>query len=403
MAAAKRSELCAPELPGLRAELLFTLLAENVREYAVFLLDADGVIRCWGEGARLMKWWTAHQAEGAHLRLLYPDGGAEDGTAEEHLQTAAASGEYTGEGHRVRSDGSTFWAGVTLSSLRNAGGELVGFTKVTRDFSARRAVEASLAAQAQSLPQPPRLDDEVTRARTLIASVSHELRTPLNAMLGYVALLEHMITDTQQRDYIVRLQRSGRHLVQIVNDILDMSGDDTAPIAMSRAVRRLGAAVQESLADIQAQARDSGVEIVNAMSGTAGDVAYFGDEGRVRQILVNLLTNALKFTGERGRITVSGGAAARVAGAALTGPGPWAYVRVEDNGRGIPDDMQAAIFEPFQQSDETDRHQGSGLGLAISRRLARVMGGDLTVQSAVGVGSVFTLWLPIAPSHPVPR
>src|SRR3954465_8106282 len=146
--------LCAPDLSKLRAELLFTLVAENVREYAIFLMDTDGIIRCWGEGARLMKWWTRQQAEGAHLRLLYPDGGAEDGTAEAHLAHAAESGEYSGEGHRVRSDGSTFWAYVTLTAVRNSDGQLVGFTKVTRDFSARRAVESALLQQRNAAAAP---------------------------------------------------------------------------------------------------------------------------------------------------------------------------------------------------------------------------------------------------------
>src|SRR3954467_13613382 len=104
---------CAPKVAGLAADLIYTLVAENTRDYAIFLMDADGIIRCWGEGARLMKWWTRQQAEGAHLRLLYPDGGSEDGTSELHLQTAAETGEYTGEGHRVRRDGSTFWAYIT--------------------------------------------------------------------------------------------------------------------------------------------------------------------------------------------------------------------------------------------------------------------------------------------------
>jgi hypothetical protein len=93
--------LCAPDVPGLEPELLFTLLAESVRDYAIFLIDVNGIIRCWGEGARLMKWWTTHQAVGAHLRLLYPDRGSEDGTAESHLAIAAEHGEYNGEGRRA--------------------------------------------------------------------------------------------------------------------------------------------------------------------------------------------------------------------------------------------------------------------------------------------------------------
>jgi PAS domain S-box-containing protein len=120
-------------------------LAENVHDYAIFLMDINGVITYWGESARLIKWWTKEEAEDAHLRLLYPEGGSEDGTAEDHLQQAAASGEYVGEGQRIRAGGSTFWAHVTLTRLLDEEGKLVGFVKLTRDLTARRAIEVAVA------------------------------------------------------------------------------------------------------------------------------------------------------------------------------------------------------------------------------------------------------------------
>jgi PAS domain S-box-containing protein len=123
----------------------FAALADNVRDYAIFLMDRDGVMTFWGEGAHLMKWWTREEAKGGHLRMLYPEGGSEDGTAEEHLHEAEIQGEYVGEGCRVRRDGSTFWAGVTLTALRDPEGDLIGFAKTTRDLTARRATEQAVA------------------------------------------------------------------------------------------------------------------------------------------------------------------------------------------------------------------------------------------------------------------
>ncbi len=123
----------------------FAALAENVRDYAIFLLDRDGVITFWGEGAHLMKWWTREEAEGSHLRLLYFEGGSDDGTAEGHLRDAERDGEYIGEGRRVRRDGSTFWAGITLTALHDPDGQLIGFAKMTRDLTARRATESAVA------------------------------------------------------------------------------------------------------------------------------------------------------------------------------------------------------------------------------------------------------------------
>ena len=396
--------LCAPEVPGLPAELLYSLIAENVRDYAIFLLDAGGIIRCWGESARLMKWWTRQQAQGAHLRLMYPDGGSEDGTAEAHLEIAARTGEYNGEGHRVRSDGSTFWAYVTLTALRTPNGKLVGFTKVTRDFSARRAVELALQRERRAAPDSQQILAEANRIKRIVATLSHELRNPLNAILGSLSLLERQASRSEQeRTHIERLHRTSRHLLAILDDVLEMTRADSGHLTLSPAVRRLGSAIEDALAGVEAQAASRNVVLVNSVSGAAADLPYWGDEKRVRQIVVNLLTNAIKFSDPGGRITISGGTAESVTGAALAGAGPWIYARVEDTGRGIPRDRIEAIFEPFEQSEVADQQEGTGLGLAISRQLARMMAGDLVVESEPGKGSRFTLWLPITPSEPVPR
>src|SRR3954453_9313504 len=390
--------LCAPEIHGLDSELLYTLVADNVRDYAIFLMDADGIIRCWGESARLMKWWTKQQAEGTHLRFLYPDGGAEDGTAESHLQMAAESGEYNGEGHRVRSDGSTFWAYVTLTALRGHDGALVGFTKVTRDFSARRAVESALIQQRDgvSTAATQQTVEQLEYMKRLVANLSHELRSPLTAVAGSVALLAaKMASDDPDRPHIERLQRNSRHLLAIVEDVLVMSRAESGQLTLSPSVQRLGPVVDEALADVEMEARARQLTIVNAVSAGAADVPYWGDEGRVRQIIVNLLTNAIKFTDPNGRITISGGSGETVTGAQLAGPGPWMYVRVEDTGRGIPPERLQAIFEPFQQSESADQRRGTGLGLSISRQFARTMGGDLVAEREVKPGSAVTLWVAV--------
>jgi PAS domain S-box-containing protein len=127
----------------------FAALSDNVRDYAIFLLNADGVIQYWGEGARLMKRWTKAEAEGGHLRMLYVDGGSEDGTAEGHILEAIETGEYVGQGHRVRGDGTTFWAQVTLTALKSVDGKLLGFAKTTRDLTTRHAADAAVALAAK--------------------------------------------------------------------------------------------------------------------------------------------------------------------------------------------------------------------------------------------------------------
>lgn len=173
-------------------------------------------------------------------------------------------------------------------------------------------------------------------------------------------------------------------------------------VTITAAVQPIGSAIGEALADVETYALQSGVTVTNAVSGAAAELPYWGDPGRVRQILVNLITNAVKFTSAGGGITISGGSGETVVGASLAGPGPWIFVRVEDTGRGIPPDRLDTIFEPFHQSEVTDQNRGTGLGLSISRQLARLMGGDLVAESTPGVGSRFTLWLPITPTERVP-
>jgi hypothetical protein len=175
-------------------------------------------------------------------------------------------------------------------------------------------------------------------------------------------------------------------------------------VEVGRAAVRLSAPIEAALQMVHTQAEARGLELTNAVSAKAGDVPCWGDEDRVRQVLVVLLSNAVKFTAPGGRITVSAGTAAQPSpGAQLAGAGPWAYVRVEDTGRGIPSGRLAAIFEPFVQADMelTRQHGGTGLGLTIARRLARLMGGDLTVRSEVGMGTTFFLWLEAASEEAV--
>jgi PAS domain S-box-containing protein len=386
--------------PGI-AERAFAALAENVRDYAIFLLDRDGIITFWGEGARLLKGWSKEQAEGSHLRFLYPDGGSEDGTAEAHLQQSAEQGEYTGEGHRVRGDGSSFWGGITLTALRDDNGELLGFAKVTRDLTARRAADAALKAAHGAA-------EEASQAKSLfLATISHEIRTPLSAIMAFTELLEMELagplTD-KQRHQLGRISRSSQHLLALVEDVLDFSRLEAGRLVTRRAAMQLGPVVDAALTVVEPHAEERGVEISDAVSGFAEELWCEADEERVRQILLNLLTNAIKFTEPGGRITLSAGTAEEPPpDFHAPGYGPWVYVRVEDTGIGIPADRLQVIFEAFEQADmsHTRQHGGTGLGLAISRGLARKMGGDVTVRSQPGDGSAFFLWLPAAPEVPV--
>jgi hypothetical protein len=235
--------------------------------------------------------------------------------------------------------------------------------------------------------------------------MSHEIRTPLNAVIGYSDLLDLEIAGPLtelQRSQLRRIRGSSMHLLGIIDEVLDFSRVEAGRVEVERSALRLGRPIEAALQMVQVEAARRKLELTDAVSGLAGDVPCWGDEDRVRQILVILLSNATKFTAAGGRITVSAGTAAQPSPEAqLPGQGPWGYVRVEDTGHGIPAGRLAAIFEPFEQADTalTRRHGGTGLGLTIARRLARLMRGDVTVRSEVGTGTTFFLWLEAAPEE----
>lgn len=231
-----------------------------------------------------------------------------------------------------------------------------------------------------------------------LANMSHEIRTPINAVMGYADLLEATVAgplSDRQAQFVDRIRSSSRHLLGLVNDVLDLSKIEAGETVVQVEPTPIESVTSAALAMVAPQAEASGID-VRTEGSCDGATHFLGDEDRTRQILLNLLSNALKFTGRGGRITV----ACRVVvhaptDAYLSGVGPWLLLEVTDTGKGIPPEEQLRIFNAFVQVDggHTRSTGGTGLGLTISRRLARLMDGDLTVRSKVGEGSTFSLWL----------
>ena len=225
-----------------------------------------------------------------------------------------------------------------------------------------------------------------SRAKTdFLAVMSHELRTPLNAIVGYAELLHDGVVgpvSPVQREQLERVQLSAKHLVELVDDILSFTRLDAGPPSLHNGPVDLTEVTREAGAIVEPVAVAKGLRF--ALRPPADSVAFHSDAGKVRQVLVNLLSNAIKFT-EQGEVALS----------SWTENGRVVF-EVRDSGIGIAPEHLERAFEPFWQADQsaTRKSGGAGLGLSVSRRLARALGGDVTVESAVGKGSRFRLWIP---------
>jgi len=268
-----------------------------------------------------------------------------------------------------------------------------------RDITDRKQAEER--AHQLAFEREARLEAEAaSKAKSeFLAIMSHELRTPLNAVLGYSELIDlgisGPVTD-QMREQIGRIRMSAIHLLGLVNDILDLAKVEAGRLQVSSGPCSTAETFAASIALIQPQAAARGLELT-ILPGPEPSPVYRGDDERVRQILVNLLSNAVKFTSQGGRITAEiATPRAPDPDTRLQASRSYVSFRVTDTGAGIPEDKLLSIFDPFVQAESghSRSREGSGLGLTISRRLARLMGGDLTVKSEMGKGSTFTLWLP---------
>jgi PAS domain S-box-containing protein len=430
------------------SEERFRLLIESVSDYAIFMLDSKGHIASWNRGAERIKGYTESEIIGKHFSIFYTEPDLNRDYPSHELEVAAREGRFEDEGWRVRKDGTRFWANVVITALRDPeNGRLIGFGKVTRDLTERvraageraaleREREARIRAEelAEEVQvQASHLEEQAVALETLnerlqeaneelisrsreadqarsdaeaasraksdfLANMSHELRTPMNAIVGYTDLLDLGTAgpvNDGQRSQLERIRVSSQHLLMLIEDILDLSKIEAGRVEIARDPGVIGSVVDDALSLLRPQAAAGGLEILNPCENAA-DLVYLGDDDRVRQILVNLLSNAVKFTEPGGTITVSCEAVKASRGTALRSRGSMLRVDVADTGIGIADEYIDSVFDPFMQVEtgRTRTRGGTGLGLAISRQLARLMGGDLTATSEVGVGSTFSLWLP---------
>ena len=268
---------------------------------------------------------------------------------------------------------------------RNAAGEPVHMIGTNWDITDHIRAQDELKAALK------RAEAAAIAKSEFLSVMSHELRTPLNGVLGFAEILADTPLDEEQQSYIQTINSSGTHLLGVINDILDFSGIESGKLTIKTAPFAVAGTIEASLLTIRKSALEKGIDLRCETAPGTPEI-MIGDELRVRQILINLLGNAVKFTA-RGSVIL------RVATTTAEGR-QFVDFSVEDTGIGISSETLGTLFQPFTRADSsiTRRSEGTGLGLAISRRLAEAMGGSIIVASTPGTGSTFTLRLPLEDS-----
>lgn len=370
-------------LPWLTDSALAELIWEKSTD-AMRLTDAEGIVVRVNQAYCQMVGKPREQLEGRPFCVAYA---AEDQARmleAYHRRFAERRMERIFEREVTLWDGRRLWVELTTSMLENGGRPLV--LNIIRDITQRKEIEKQLEAARRQA-------EAASKAKSaFLANMSHEIRTPMNGILGMSALLLDTCLSDRQREYAEAIRVSAEALLALINDILDFSRIEAGRLTIEPAPFDLAAAVDDVALLLAPQAEQKGLEFAVRYDPQAPRFVI-GDAGRIRQILVNLAGNAIKFT-ETGHVLI-----------AVTGrvEGDRAPLRiaVEDTGIGIAPEQLPNLFQEFNQGDSSRsrKYGGTGLGLAISQRLAQAMGGRIHVRSAPGVGSTFELELtvPLAP------
>jgi PAS domain S-box-containing protein len=356
-----------------QSEERFRLLIEGVLDYAIFMLDTDGVVTSWNAGAERIKGYKRDEILGKHVSRFFLPEDLEAGKPWEELAAARRDGRAESEGWRVRKNGERFWARAVLSALYDGAGRLRGFTKITQDLTDRRHLQD--------------LEKATQNVNEFIATLAHELRNPLAPIRTAVQVMARAPAgDPAQERMRQTIERQSAQLARIVNDMIDISRITRGAIAIEHG--------PVDLAEVARRAAEAAAPLIDAaghkldLELPAQPVWVEGDLHRLTQLATNLLNNAARYTPKGGAISLSVGA-----------EGSHVHLRVRDNGRGIEPELLERIFDMFVQGRPPLKRVagGLGIGLALSRKLAELHGGALDARSdGPGKGSEFTLRLPLA-------
>ena len=351
---------------------------------AIVSKDLNGIVMSWNAGAERLFGYTADEMIGHSITKIIP---SERLAEEAYVLSQLRAGLRVDHFETVRrtKSGEPIDVSLTVSPIRDAAGRVIGASKIARDISERKRL---VEAQRHALEAETRRIEEANRLKNLfVANMSHELRTPLNAIVGFAELIADEKFGPLPPKYArfgQLMLRSAEHLLQLINDILDLAKVESGRIDLKPQDVNLSPLIRDVTSIVSSLAKQRNISI--EVSVDAGLDNLHLDPDRLKQVLYNYLSNAVKFSHEGGRVVVR----AVASGAAEF------RIEVEDWGIGISAEDIGRLFVEFQQLDSstTKRAMGTGLGLALTKRIVEAQGGSVNVKSTEGVGSTFSATLP---------
>ena len=370
------------------SEERYRLLVENVRDYAIYLLDPDGIVSNWNSGAESLKGYKEQEIVGRPFAQFVPPEDRQSGVPVALLKTAAAGGHSEREGWHVRSNGTRYWCSGHITALRNPEGKLLGFAVISRDLSDRKRAEEERGDLLRKAEAARREAERANRLKDeFLATLSHELRTPLNAITGWGHMLQAGELDrATQVKAVETINRNAQLQARLISDLLDVSRIVSGNLRLDVKSMDLAKVVEGAIDSLRPAAEAKMIQIDAARISKVKPMR--GDPARLQQVVWNLLSNAIKFTPVGGHVQVR-----------LDGFDTHVELTVEDNGVGIQPDFLPHIFEPFRQANSSNArvHHGLGLGLAIVRRLMEMHGGYVLASNRPNrSGASFKAVLPVS-------
>jgi two-component system, chemotaxis family, CheB/CheR fusion protein len=363
-----------------QSEERYRLVMENIRDYALITLDAQGAIKSWNPGARRIFGYEQDQILGNNAAVLFTPEDQASGEHEKELATAAHDGRASDDRWQMRKGGSRFWASGVTTAIRDNAGNLGGFIKILRDETERKIHEQQLQDAKRAAEAANKAKDE------FLANVSHELRTPLSAISLWAKLLADAdkLPEQKVKEAVDAIRRSAEMQNALVEDLLDTSRIAVGKMRLDRRPMDLAALLSEVVTQSQRAAKEKKLKLEIRTDRNIRSV--FADPTRLRQIVQNLVDNAIKFT-DSGAVKID---AQRERDDVV--------ITVSDTGKGFEPTLVPHLFERFRQGDIqlTKAISGLGLGLSIAQELAHLHGGTITASSGgIGKGATFTVRLPL--------